>query len=128
MNRYYSKEMGPEEKLSRFIFLSFAQAPREELVANKAWAQEQEKNHLVHGKRMVNIDVGYVSAENVILATTKNFLHRIYVGGGVFADLTLVFAKGVASPLEWSYKDYSSDEALDFFNLARSFLMQRDKM
>ncbi|MBW1804141.1 MAG: DUF4416 family protein [Deltaproteobacteria bacterium] len=78
-----------------------------------------EQHYLVRGKRRVNIDPGYISMERLVLATGKNYTHRIYLAGGIYADLTLVFHKGSFKPLEWTYKDYATPEVIGFFNALR---------
>ncbi len=71
------------------------------------------------GGRAVNIDPGLITLENLILATTKNFTHRIYLGRGIYGDLTLIFQKGRYHALPWTYPDYSDPEALIFFHAIR---------
>ena len=50
--------------------------------------------------------------ENLVLATGKSQAHRIYLGEGVFGDLTLIFRKGTYQPLPWTYPDYASRELI----------------
>ena len=78
-----------------------------------------ENGYLQDGKRQVNIDPGYISLERLVLATGKNYTHRIYLSKGIFADLTLIFHKGSFSPLQWTYEDYASPEIIAFFNDVR---------
>ena len=66
------------------------------------------------GKRSVNIDPGYLLYERFVLATGKNYSHRIYVGQGIYADLTLIFQKGAYRPLPWTYPDYADAPMADF--------------
>jgi hypothetical protein len=70
----------------------------------------------VSGRRRVNIDPGYVALEHVVLATTKGYSHRLYLGQGIFGDLTLMFHNGGYRPLEWTYPDYASEETTQMFN------------
>ncbi len=58
------------------------------------------------GKRKVNIDPGYLTLERLVLASCKNFSHRIYLGEGVYGDLTFLYRAGEYRPLEWTYPDY----------------------
>ncbi|MBU0517224.1 MAG: DUF4416 family protein [Proteobacteria bacterium] len=62
------------------------------------------------GRRQVNLDPGSVTLERLVLATGKNFVHRVYLGQGVYADLTLVFERGRWRPLPWTYPDYAGEE------------------
>jgi len=68
------------------------------------------------GKRTVNIDSGYIALEHVILATTKGYAHRVYLGKGIHADLTLMFNSGSYRALEWTYPDYAEEQTIALFN------------
>ncbi len=71
------------------------------------------------GGRSVNIDPGHLLAERFVLASGKNFTHRIYVGRGIYADLTLVYRKGAFHSLPWTYPDYAGDRIQSFLQRAR---------
>ena len=58
-------------------------------------------------KRLVNIDPGYLLHERFVLATGKNYSHRIYIGKGIYADLTLIYCHGRFESLPWTYPDYA---------------------
>ena len=103
---YYGKEMGAP--LVRRFIVGKDPVSRDELATVKVWAETIENELSVSGKRTVNIDPGHLTDENVILATGKNYSHRIYLRDGVFADLTLFFEKGEYRPLPWTYPDYAS--------------------
>jgi hypothetical protein len=55
----------------------------------------------------------------MVLATGKNYSHRIYLSKGIYADLTLIFHRGGFGPLQWTYKDYASPAIIPFFNDVR---------
>ena|SRR5690606_16777049 len=78
LNTYYEKEMGAP--LSRFFLVSSTPFPREFLLSSKLLSLEWERNWSSEGKRMVNIDTGMLTLENFLLATTKNYSHRVYIG------------------------------------------------
>lgn len=112
--RYYEREMG--WPLNR-RFVSFSRLIRpEEIVAVKLYTNQVEGGYLREGNRLINIDPGYISLERLILATGKNYTHRIYLSKGIYADLTLVFQRGGFRPLEWTYRDYAAPEAIGYFN------------
>lgn len=123
--RYYEKEMGwPLHRL----FLSFLDLIRpEDIVAIKLKTNEMEKEYGRGNKRRVNIDPGYVSLERLVLATGKNYTHRIYLAKGIYADLTLVFHRGTFSPLQWTYKDYADPQVIQYFNQVRERYKQQLK-
>ena len=104
---YYEKEMGKGLWRRMVGFEPFI-AP-EQLVSVKLWANRVENQTLdERGGRRVNIDPGYVAGSKFILATGKDYTHRIYLGEGIYGDLTLIFRKGNLSPLPWTYPDYAS--------------------
>jgi hypothetical protein len=71
------------------------------------------------GGRKVNIDPGYLAASKFILATGKDYSHRIYLGKGIYGDLTLIVQKGAFTPLPWTYPDYASQPLIGLLNLLR---------
>ncbi len=71
------------------------------------------------GGRKVNIDPGYLAAAKFVLATGKDYSHRIYLRQGIYGDLTLIFKRGSFQPLSWTYPDYGSPPLLDLINLLR---------
>ncbi len=121
--RYYAKEMGwPLHRR----FISFAGlVPPDHLVEIKLKTNEVEQQHLRGGNRVINIDPGYISPERLILATGKNYVHRVYLAKGIYADLTLIFQRGSFRALEWTYRDYADAEAISFFNEVRENYMKQ---
>ena len=76
--------------------------------------------------RGINLDPGYINGAQLVLATTKNYSHRLYLDQGIYGELTLMFSKGVFHPLPWTYRDYKTDLATTFFIAVRQlFLSQR---
>ena len=66
-------------------------------------------------KRPVNLDPGYIEQAKVILASTKNFYHRLYLGKGIFAEVTMHFRNDTYHFFPWTYPDYQSKDYLEFF-------------
>ena len=116
--RYYEKEMGwPLHR--RFIAFRDLIKP-EDLVQKKLTSNMLEKKYLKEdGRRLINIDPGYISLERLVLATGKNYTHRIYLSHGIYADLTLVFHDKSFKTLEWTYRDYGDPVVIEYFNEAR---------
>ena len=115
--KYYAKEMG-WPLFRRFISFKDLIRP-EDLIEVKLKTNHIEKHYVEEGKRRINIDPGYIALERLILATGKNYTHRIYLGQGIYADLTLIYQRGTFQPLEWTYRDYSDPEMIDCFNRLR---------
>jgi len=112
--RYYEKEMGwPLHRR----FLSFNPLIRPEAIVDiKLQTNGLETRYLQEGGRRVNIDPGYIALERLVLATGKNYTHRIYLSKGIYADLTLVFHQGSFQTLAWTYRDYADPVVIGYFN------------
>jgi len=126
---YYDDEMG---RPVRKLFLVFQEPkPMERLIESKLFAERLQDRYAVvkegfRGRR-VNLDPGYVTPWSVVLSTVKNHAHRIYLGKGVFAELTLIFRNGGYQPLPWTYPDYASGPAHRFLSDVRSSYMRQLK-
>ena len=68
---------------------------------------------------MVNLDPGYMLLERFVLASGKNFSHRIYIGRRIYADLTLIYTKGRFQTLPWTYPDYAEQNMLTYLEQVR---------
>lgn len=120
---YYKKEMG-ESLVRRFASFKTLISP-DSLPDIKLRTNGLEKDFSSHEKRRINIDPGYIVAERLVLATGKNYVHRIYLANGIYADLTLIFSNGSFRPLGWTYPDYVSQEIIKIMNGIRSrYLVQ----
>ena len=119
--RYYAREMG-WPLYRRFISFEKLAYP-DRLVEIKVKTNEIEGKYLREGNRRVNIDPGYISAERLVLATGKNYIHRIYLSKGIYADLTLVFKKESFRPVAWTYPDYAELEVIGYLNGVRKKYM-----
>lgn len=115
---YYAPEMG--DSLVR-QFVGFGRLVEADSLARlKHEANAIEERSLVAGKRTVNIDVGYVDYHKLILASTKEGPHRVYVGGGIWADITLLYRKGEFHPLPWTFLDFTTGAYTAFLLEARN--------
>lgn len=105
---YYDREMGTPIYRR---FLSFAElVDRERLVACKLESNDVEKQFEAKGKRTVNIDPGYLTLGQLILVTTKDREHRVYLGKGIFAEVTLWYSQKTFQTFPWTYRDYATSE------------------
>ena len=116
--------MGTQEKLKKFFLVELLAADRESLVTEKKKAVQLEDSYACNGARIFNIDPGMISLENVLLASGKNYGHRVYILDGVFFELELIFTKDNFQKLPWTYPDYKTLEVLDFFKRMRAHLKQ----
>ncbi len=121
---YYEKEMGPQ--LGRRFFLFSPNFPMEELAPVKIRTNRLEEELIpltdLAVKRPVNIDPGYLTLSRLVLASTKNHSHRIFLSRGIYAEITLHYQNGSYRSRPWTFPDYASQKYIDFFNDARKKL------
>jgi hypothetical protein len=114
---YYEAEMG--RSLVRRM-LTFAKPVAQDRLAEiKLAANDLEARHLIDGRRRVNIDPGLLLPARFVLASGKDFAHRIYLSNGIFADLTLIYTQGAFQRLPWTYPDYAGEALLGFLQQVR---------
>ncbi len=113
---YYTPQMG-ENLLRRFI--SFQQLIEPDLLPEiKAHSNHLEEEYALRSsrsKRPINLDPGYLTVTSLILASTKNFAHRIPLQKGIYAELEYIFKKREAQSLPWTYPDYRIEEYQKIF-------------
>ena len=115
---YYEQEMGAPLFRRMVVFKQLTQ--QSELSEIKLATNAIENTYRQQDKRQVNIDPGYLLLERFVLASGKNFSHRIYIGGGIYADLTLVYQHGAFQTLPWTYPDYADRPMTDFLEQVRA--------
>lgn len=123
---YYRDELGPEP-LRGFLafpglFPTDTLAPRK-LASNRL---EEEIARRLNGPlpRPVNLDPGYLTPAKLVLASAKNYSHRIYLGQGIYAEVTRQYVHGRFHNLPWTFPDYASGMYDRFFFELRSDLMR----
>ena len=126
---YYKDQTGPHI-LRQFVSI-------EKLIAPGKLAKIKCKTNKLEQKlaralgfpltRPVNLDPGIIEPSKLILATTKNYSHRIYIGKRMYAEVTLVFDKGHWRPLGHTYPDYRQKCYFDFFLKVRARLLEQLK-
>ena len=118
---YYSEEFG--SPLFRKIFCFEKPVGPEHLAGIKLETNRLEHKMRVEGKRTVNIDPGYVTEAKLVLLTTKDYTHRVYIGRRIFAESTLYYRDGSFRPWPWTYPDYASAGMVDHFNKVRELYL-----
>ena len=124
---YYEAEMG--DLIDR-VFFSFERLiEADQLPEIKRQTNQLEtdlapvlKTTSTSVKRPANLDPGYVEQAKVVLASTKNFYHRIYLGSGIFGEVTMHFRNNTYQFFPWTYPDYQSKDYQDFFLRVRQIL------
>ena len=124
-SNYYEREMG--KGLVKFLWAFKPPFPRDSLAEAKLFtnALEEELAVFRDGRvcRVVNLDPGYLTDAQLVLASTKDYSHRIYLGRGIHAEVTLIYRQGAYRPLEWTYPDYRTSLVLGFLEEARRMLL-----
>jgi hypothetical protein len=125
--RYYESEMGADLR-KRFVVFANLDAV-ENLPDFKIRTNELEKHYLHETGRSVNLDPGYISEAKLVLATTKNYTHRLYLAKGIFGDVHLQFTGKKFQVQSWTYPDYQQPQVLEFFTEVRkSYFSQLNQL
>jgi hypothetical protein len=123
---YYEKEMGPNLKRG---FLSF-----ERLIPPDSLSAVKLQTNILEGEvraaaaadyRVVNLDPGILTSSALIMATTKNFAHRVPLSGGIYAHLEFLFTKTGVKTLDWTYPDFRGQGYQEFFLDVRKLFMKQ---
>jgi hypothetical protein len=126
---YYRDETGPAI-LRQFVTIEQLVHPGELAEAKHRTNRiEQELAEALASPfpRPANLDPGIIEPAKLVLASTKNFSHRIYIGRKMYAEVTLVFDRGAWCPLRYTYPDYRQQTYFDFFSEVRIRLLQQRK-
>jgi len=121
---YYEREMGSGLKK---YFLSFAGTIHPRLLPSlKVRTNEIETDLAAGAGRTVNLDPGYLTPAKLVMASAKNFSHRIFIGGGIYGDLQLQYRDNRFHPQHWTFPDYQTETALVFFTAVRNELINQE--
>ncbi|KIX12882.1 GTP-binding protein [Dethiosulfatarculus sandiegensis] len=119
--KYYEPEMGPGLKKRLVCFRDLVFPDR--LVSIKRITGSLEKDLAEKGRRIVNLDPGFLSPDSLVLTSVKDAPHRIFVQPGIHAELTLVFECGEYVCLPWTYPDYALPKTRGFLGRVRKRLL-----
>jgi len=123
VSAYYQAEMGGS---IRRQFLSFERLIEpDSLVSVKRTANDLEGRWRTASGRQVNIDPGYIATTKLVLASTKDAAHRVYLARGIYAEVTLLFENGAFRAHDHTYPDYAAADAAAFFNGVRQTYLRQ---
>ncbi|SOB60829.1 GTP-binding protein [Pseudodesulfovibrio profundus] len=105
---YYDQELGTP--ITRRLVSFATLRPLDELADIKLFTNELEQSQANEGQRMFNLDPGFITVQRLVLATGKNYSHRIYLKDGIWADLTLMWQKKQWVEFPWTFPDYAGDD------------------
>jgi len=124
---YYREEMG-ENLLRKFVGFERLTSP-EDLARIKLETNALESSFssasAPSSPRRLNLDPGYLDASKLVLASTKNQAHRLYLSQGIYAEVTLLFHHGAFHPFVYTYADYRWPETHAFLRRARACYLEQ---
>lgn len=118
--KYYQSEMGNDLQKQFLSFRSLRSVA--DMNQSKFVTADIEDKFRENGNRTINLDPGYLTLDKLVLYTTKNFTHRIYLDRGLFAEITLTYSRTGWRTHSWTYPDFQTPEALTFFTNMRQEL------
>ena len=115
---FYEDEMGDSIKKRFLVFKKLIS--RDKLADIKLWTNELENKFSRFKKRKINLDPGYFTVHNLVIASAKDRSHKIYLKKGIYADLTLLFNKNGCQHMPHTFKDFKTKEVQEFFYRIRN--------
>lgn len=122
---YYDREMGGTAQRILFSFHECKDPATLAMIKEKTNAIEAK--YAVDGNRRINLDPGLIGCGRLTLATTKNAGHRIPLQNGIYAELTLFYARGGWHPFPWTYMDFKTTHVHTFLSESRKIYMRQRK-
>jgi hypothetical protein len=122
--KYYEATMGANLKKTFFALESLIDPARlpELKIQAIGWEEEYKKLGKHPEARPLNLDPGYITEAKLVLASTKDRDHRLYLGQGIYGEVTLHFSRGAWQKREWTYPDYQREDYQRFFTECREYL------
>ena len=122
---YYDEELGGRGMRVIFSFRDTVEPDRQAEI--KIATNEMERQLSEDGRRLINLDPGFINHGRLMLATTKAAGFRIPLSGGIYTELTLFWARGEWHKLPWSYRDYQSERVQKFITRVRARYLEQRK-
>jgi hypothetical protein len=118
---YYEPTMGPGLR-KQFLAFERPMDPASLVdwkIETNAWEEQYARQASHPELRPLNLDPGYLTLAKLVLASTKDHAHRIYLGRGIYAEVTLIYQHGRWLPREWTFPDYRRGDYHEFFDRCR---------
>lgn len=124
---YYRSTMGDGLKKQFFVFEQLIDPERlvDLKLQTNGWEAEYAAQRRHEESRPLNLDPGYITLAKLVLASTKDHWHRLYLGRGIYGELTLHFRGGRWQTNPWTYPDYCREDFQQFFTECRNYLKGR---
>ena len=124
---YYDGELGGEGIRRIYSFKELIDPARQAQI--KTRTNQIEVQFSGDGRRLINLDPGFISHGRLLLATTKKTGFRIPLSDGIYTELTLFYARGNWQKLPWTYRDYQTKKVQDFLTkVRRKYLEERKRL
>ncbi len=122
---YYEEEM-QGEVFRRFLSFKDCVAP-DTLADIKLLTNDMERELSPFGGRKVNLDPALINIGRMTFATTKDAAHRIPLEKGIYAEMTLLFAKHDWHAFGWTYMDMKSETVRKFLVEVHAVYLEQRK-
>jgi hypothetical protein len=124
---YYDATMGSD---LHKVFFAFARlgdpaALVETKLTTNGWEEEYAAAAGHPEPRPLNLDPGYLTLGKLVLASTKDFVHRMYLARGIYAEVTLYYRQGRWEHHQWTFADYRRSDYQVFFSQVRESLHRK---
>lgn len=127
LTHYYDRQTGPS-LLRQFVAFERLIDPAR-LAAVKLATNKIEQDFAAAAQdgppRPVNLDPGYVTEGKLVLASVKDFSHRVYLRDGIYAEVTLQYVRGRWVAHEQTFPDYASGAYDGFLGEVRRHLRRQ---
>ncbi|HOK95086.1 MAG TPA: DUF4416 family protein [Anaerohalosphaeraceae bacterium] len=129
MTEYYADQAGPNIVRQFLAFETLLDPGRLAWVKHQTNQMEQELARRLNTPypRPVNLDPGLVEPSKLVLASTKNFAHRIYIGEGIYAEVTMTYVRGRWETFPFTFPDFKSGRYNEFLNLVRQAVVRQQR-
>ena len=129
LTAYYVDEAGPNMVRQFLAFENLIDPGRLAAIKHETNRAEQElaKQLDTPYPRPINLDPGFIEPSKLVLASTKNFAHRIYIGDHMYAEVTMTYNKGAWESFPFTFPDYKSGRYNDFLSQVRDSVVRRQR-
>jgi len=126
LTNYYEGQMGQGLKREFFSFERLIDPVLLSEIKHRTNALEKEiVREFQENYRIVNLDPGYITPAALIMATAKDFSHRVPLQNGIYAHLEFLFGKTEIRRLDWTYPDFAKEGYQKYFlELRQAYLNQ----
>ncbi len=124
---FYSATMGGDLRKQMFIFDAAYDPATLPDWKNRTNRLEEDYRQAFPSsvERPINVDPGYLSEAKLVLATTKDRDHRVYLRDGIYGEVTLYYLRTGWQFSRWTYPDYRRADVFAFLTKGRELLRKR---